>query len=148
MTCASVARMEGQALAYSLEVARDSIPVVTMTNRVPDRKWRYTDPAGHVHKFSGEDLPTLEWVVTGTYYCEDCRDTHDEGEWRCVECAAVVEPHYRELGETVTSVPGMTTYTLRLRDDGRSFDLTEEEMLRIRDKGDPAVIEIVEAHGG
>lgn len=84
--------------------------------RVPDIGWGYTDPAGHLHGFTPDgDVPTLEWVVTLVYYCEDCRDDHSEGEYRCKICGAVVEPQFKTSYEPYVAT-GPMKYTLCVED--------------------------------
>lgn len=76
-----------------------------------DPNWRYVDRAGHGHFGSseaGKPLPTLVWTITRTYWCEDCGDEHDEGEWRCPHCE-----------EAIT--PGTRPFTPRLIETGRTF---------------------------
>lgn len=81
----------------------DSRPVMqdVTPNYEPDPDWSYTDPAGHAHRWVAKDgdplwwsgsVPTVESVVTDSYWCDDCRDYHEESELRCRECGAVVEP--------------------------------------------------------
>lgn len=72
------------------------VEVVHSITPVPDLDWVYQDERGHHHFWDDSPghwaLPTLEYVVTTTYYCETCRDTHKEGEYRCRKCGEVVEP--------------------------------------------------------
>jgi hypothetical protein len=109
----------------SIEMNREIIDVPTRGSHVPDPGWSHTDSHGHVHRFAARELPTLEWVVTGIYWCDECRDEHEEGEWRCRICGDVVEPHYNFTGPEMLHIPGLVDYTLRI--DGRSYWLTAEE---------------------
>lgn len=107
---------------FSLEVRRDVQTFWTSGHHVLDPKWKTTDESGHVHS----SLDLLEWVVTGTYWCDSCHDEHEEGEYRCRLCGEVVEPSYVWTGEESFTVPGLTDVILRM-DDGRSFFLRGEE---------------------
>lgn len=76
------------------------------------KNWRHTDGHGHTHS----SLETLEWVLTGTYWCETCLDEHDEGEYRCRVCSDVVEPLWTFTGPYSFPVRGLTTAMLRTYD--------------------------------
>lgn len=81
----------------------------------PDSKWRYTDENDHKHRWIDGELPTLKWVVTRTYWCEECSDEHEEGDWRCVKCRAIVEPGYRWTGPQSFQLPGLIDARLEVR---------------------------------
>lgn len=109
---------------FTIELSRQMMRVESLYGHHElDPKWSYTDPAGHVHT----TLDTLEWVVTSTYWCDSCCDEHDEGEYRCRLCAAVVEPSYVFKGPDVAFVPGLVEGKLRMA-DGRTFWLRGDEM--------------------
>lgn len=74
-----------------------------------DKDWRTTDSNGHEHYWR-DGWPTLEWVVTGSYWCEMHAEEHEEGEWRCRECGERVEPGMLHPGPRVISVPTMRHY--------------------------------------
>lgn len=83
-------------------VARPLIEDVTATWE-PDPDWLFTDAAGHSHRWVAPDgeevwwsgrVPTLERVVTGSYWCDDCHDSHERSELRCIQCGEVVTPKY------------------------------------------------------
>lgn len=97
----------------------------TMGGHVPNPQWSHTDAAGHVHRFEGNLIPTVEWVVTATFWCPDCREDHDEGEYRCRECGQRVDPGYNWEGPQTVSRPGRVTITLH--QDGQSAEITEKE---------------------
>lgn len=80
---------DGREVAVS--ISQDAELIRGREQYVPET-WRWTDPAGHTHDAS---LDTAHWVVTGTYWCEDCRDEHDESELRCKQCGAVVRPPWQ-----------------------------------------------------
>lgn len=94
-------------LAYALATRYpgriESRPVMqdVTTDYEPDPHWSYTDPAGHAHRWVSKDgsplwlggsVPTVERVVTGSHWCAECQDDHEESELRCRECGAVVKP--------------------------------------------------------
>lgn len=107
---------------YSIEFSQEEIRSTTLGRHELAPGWRYVDDAGHVH--AGYD--SLEWVGTSTYWCDTCRDEHEEGEYRCRLCAEVVEPEYVFTGPQAEVVPGLRTVTLRL-DDGRAWFLSGDE---------------------
>lgn len=94
---------------------------VTLLRR-PDEAWSHRDAQGHEHywTFDGErgryrpdakaELPTLEWVRTGTYFYPD-GESYDVGEYRCRQCGEVVTPR-RRADDTRQFVPGIRHYLL------------------------------------
>lgn len=106
---------------------RESIPIDTLTpTMVPDEKWRLVDSNGHGHFWEGEELPTLEWVVTGTGWVGDEYDgsEYEICEYRCRLCAEVVEPRRRpEYGPKF--IPGLATFTVTINDE--EFLLTDRQ---------------------
>jgi hypothetical protein len=64
---------------------------------VPNRKWSYRDEAGHGHHFDGDKLPTLEIVMTGTSWCDECGQSHTSHVFVCKECREPVQPEFRYL---------------------------------------------------
>lgn len=108
----------------------------TRGRHVPDPSWSHVDAHGHEHRFAGSDLPTLEWVVTGAYWCEMCWDEHEEGEWRCRQCGDVVEPRYGWSGEETHYVPGLMEAVLTV--DGREIPVTVEEARALLELNDEA----------
>lgn len=109
---------------FIITVEHQVVEITTGPRHELDPDWSYTDPAGHVHT----SLETLEYVVTGHYYCDTCQDDHDDTEWRCHECGAVVEPVYHLVaGDSAREyAPGLQSVTLTL-DDGRSYRLSPDE---------------------
>ena len=83
--------MEG----VTLELNREPIKYTTMNPYERDPNWTYTDRNDHAHDAS---LETLEWIVTRRYWCEGCRDEHEEGEYRCRLCGEVVATGSRYVG--------------------------------------------------
>ncbi len=125
--------------AISIDSRREMIDVSTMGHHVPDPKWSAIDAHGHVHRFEGNVLPSLEWVVTATYWCDTCRDEHEEGEWRCRICAGVVEPHYDFTGPQHLQVPGLAEITLSI--DGREYPITPDEAESLRGLDGDALVQ-------
>lgn len=98
-----------------IEVSQDVTTQWTRGHHVPDRSWTHVDSHGHEHAFFGSDLPTLEWVITRTYWCEECRDEHEEGKWRCRQCGDVVSPVWLHTGPYSFLVPGLREVAIVVR---------------------------------
>lgn len=109
---------------FTLELTQDAIPFTSLGHYELDPKWSFTDPNGHVHT----SLETLEWIVTSTYWCEDCNDEHDEGEYRCRVCGEAVEPRYiwKDTSMFTQYIPGLQEGRLRMA-DGRTFWLRGDD---------------------
>jgi len=75
-----------------------------------DPEWRATDSNGHEHYMQDGGYPTLEWVVTGGYWCEMHNEEHEEGEWRCRQCGEAVSPGMRPPDPWPKQIPGMRRY--------------------------------------
>jgi len=65
----------------------------------PDPEWSYTDSLGRVHKWDGDELPTLKQVeVEMPEHCCECGHPTGESEWvkRWIveETEEIVEPDY------------------------------------------------------
>jgi hypothetical protein len=92
---------------------RAEVEMIDVTSRGPrpDKAWRYTDAAGHQH-FWRDGWPTLEWLVTERYWCEDCQDEHAEGEWICPLCEEVITPNMVGPSMFKERIPGLTSYYL------------------------------------
>lgn len=89
---------------------------VTSALPYPDERWRFTDAAGHEHRYerqaAGDYYPTLRWFVTERYWRADCEDEHTEGEWICPLCDEVITPGTAGPDMFRRYVPGRTTYYL------------------------------------
>jgi len=90
----------------------DQIEVTPWMERAPS--WRYTDPAGHRHSYG--DAGTYVWVVTDRWINDD-GDEDEEGEYRCVQCGAVVRPGMQSP-MTRSFIPGLRHFLL----DGEEVD--------------------------
>jgi len=99
-----------------IAVTQEPIRIDSMGRHVGDPRWIDVDSHGHEHRFDGNELPTLEWVVTDTYWCGDCCDEHETGEWRCRKCAAVVKPHWNFTGPLTEYIPGLRDVKVFTRD--------------------------------
>jgi hypothetical protein len=112
----------------SIAYERELIPVATvMPVLVPDQAWRHVDAAGHGHFWSGKELPTLEWVITGTEWAGDERDGEEVevGEYRCRLCDdEVVEPGRRTEAQP-QFIPSLTAVVVTV--NGDEFRLTPEQ---------------------
>lgn len=106
---------------------REMIDVTTLGGeRAPDQKWRHTDSSGHLHAWDGDELPSLEYVVTGTTWVGDEYDAteYEVGEHRCRTCGEVVEPKY-VVDHSPKYVAGPTTYTVTI--GGERFVLRDDQ---------------------
>lgn len=117
---------------FALELDQHETPVETTAggHNEPDPDWRHVDRAGHEHTTASEGA-TWRWVTTGGYYCEDCRDDHETGEYRCVVCGERVEPGKRWISDLGWTVVGPLRGTLRFA-DGRVYWLTPGELRTLR----------------
>lgn len=63
----------------------------------PDPNWRATDSHGHEHHYAdGSDrYPTLTTVVGEPYWCDDCRDEHQDSWYECRQCGEKITPGTR-----------------------------------------------------
>lgn len=122
--------MRTQFPLFSVEINREAIPVETLLpSKVPDEKWKHVDSHGHGHFWSGEELPTLKWVVTGTEWYGDEYESFEEeiGEYHCRQCGEIVEPGRRtEYSSRI--VLGLARITVTI--DGEKFSLNEDEYAR------------------
>jgi hypothetical protein len=95
----------------------------------PDPRWRHTDAAGHEHTTVDGRWPTLDWVVDEVYWCEECRDNHEDGHYRCARCGEAVDPG--TIVDRTTRIRGLSETTLRVR--GRSFQPDQEVAIAFAD---------------
>ena len=88
----------------------------------PDPNWVYTDKEGHRHYRDDEGkYPTLHTETTDSWWCEDCREHHEEYELVCNLCYEKVTPGTRPPSPFGTMIP--TYKDIRLKAHG---DLGEE----------------------
>lgn len=116
---------------FTFTIEHEEIRVDLLSGRlVPDTRWSHTDANGHEHRFTDQKgaLGTLEWVVTGTYWVGDeCESWEEErGEWRCPQCAEVIEPRwYRSYEPEFLRGPARITIETA---DGATYLLRHDEI--------------------
>lgn len=111
---------------YSISIEQELIEMTSMGHSYISKDWRYVDKEGHPH---GPELLLAEWVVLGTYWCDTCRDEHEDSELRCTLCGEKIEPKYGWTGPDTHRLPGLQTATLKA-DDGRVYTLRLEDLAR------------------
>lgn len=94
----------------TLRIVTDQIEVTSNLPR-PDRNWRYTDAAGHEHRYD-DGYPTLVRVGEGPYWCPDCHDEHEDSHWECPICHEEISPALTGPPPGREFIPGMTEYFL------------------------------------
>jgi len=123
----------------SIEFRRDIVDISTRGHHIADPKWSTEDTHGHVHRFVGEALSTLEWVVSGTHWCDTCSDDHEEGEWHCRICGDRIEPHYNFTGPYHEQIPELATTVLWL--DQEPYPITMDDAASLRKLEGDALVE-------
>lgn len=110
----------------SFRVEQETTTFTTLGGPAPDPKWAFTDRQGHRHVAGtrSERWPTLRWVVDKTYWCDLCRDEHQEGHYECRECGQAIEPGMIHKGPETVTVPTLRHYFI---DD---VEVSEEEARR------------------
>jgi hypothetical protein len=119
---------------WTLEVKQDVSYVETMGGDEPDPNWRYVDEAGHEHTYAatGDHYPTLREVIGPSYWCDTCRDEHEDYEAtyrECVQCGERITPATIFRGPHRFPVRGIRSATLT-SDEGdscRMWYLTDDE---------------------
>lgn len=107
---------------HELRVEQEVIEIPYLTTQ--DEDWRFTDAAGHEHAWHdslADHYPTLRWVTDRTYWCEGCRDEHEEGHLECRICGEHVRPGI--TGPGVKHMSGLTSYYI----DGEPVTQAEAE---------------------
>ncbi len=93
---------------FSVERNTEYVDVGTCSK--PDPEWSFTDAAGHFHAYDKDGhVPPIEPVIIESYYCEDCRDEHDEYQRQCLLCHEHIKPGTKSLWGK--RIPGQTTTT-------------------------------------
>ncbi len=116
--------------SISIAFDREEIDVTSMGGEpTPDKDWRHIDTNGHMHAWVGNEIPTLEWVVTGTEWVGDEYDSSEieTGEYRCKACGDVVEAKTIRTFLPQTAY-GLATITVSVNDE--HFALTETAYTR------------------
>lgn len=97
----------------------DCLEVTTFD--LPNPDWTYTDKAGHVHQWTGDEILTMCQVDDGTVvYGEEFTVWH----WECRECGEHIMPG-RNPSKGVGFMPGLMHY----RVNGREVSKAEYERL-------------------
>lgn len=114
----------------TLNVEQEWINVSTAIQPMKvDPEWTWTDPAGHKHDAS---LKKTVWKVVRVYWCETCRDEHEESDLVCRYCGAKVEPDRVPDYDQPDRIPGLTTATLEVtRASVISTYLVTKELLEV-----------------
>ena len=73
----------------------------------------FSDKAGHRPYYS-DAYPTLVWPVSAVSWCDDCRDEHDEGDYKCIQCSEIVVPGFRGPSPWRSFEPGLRSPNLTL----------------------------------
>lgn len=103
------------------ESGAEMVDVTSMSR--PDTSWRFTDAAGHEHRWYADgqpadtyspsksyDLPTLIWVVDGTRYYDD-GEPYEVGHYECTRCAEHVSPQ-RKSDDTTQYIAGLRWFRI------------------------------------
>lgn len=99
-----------------IRMERDYDEVRTLGGPAPDPDWSFTDAKGHQHRYVEDEWPTLKWVVDRTYWCEDCRDEHQEGHWECAQCGEHIKPGMVKRPPEVKLIPLPARYFVNGRE--------------------------------
>ena len=72
--------------------------LVTSLTPEPDPSWEGVDTQGHLHGWNAEQHhPTSTRLAHGDpWHCADCRESHRDSWWECVECGEQIIPATRE----------------------------------------------------
>ena len=100
--------------APSGRIFEKTTELITIHSNAPRRDpgWKHTDAEGHEHRWVEGGIENGEWHITETWWCEECRDEHREGEWVCAICGEKLEPGMRGPDPAGTTVRGLTEYTI------------------------------------
>jgi hypothetical protein len=128
------------------EVAVD-VEQINTTSSFPsaDPGWRFTDAAGHEHRYD-RGYPSLRYVVDESHWCDgtegtalhDPHEAVDEAHYECLACHEVVEVGLLPAGYPQWT-PGNVTATLKgHRSDGTWIEavLTPSEVDALRAAGE------------
>jgi hypothetical protein len=91
----------------TLRVISDMIRIDYLSDINAD--WKFTDAAGHEHHCdydAADRYPTLREVWDGTWWCDDCRDEHEDTHLECRQCGEHIRPGM--TGPGTKWVPGLT----------------------------------------
>lgn len=94
-----------------LTVQHETVEIPPSMLPEPDPDWRHVDQAGHEHHFL-DGHPTLENVVVGTWWCQDCHEHHERTELRCRVCGEQIKPATRPPSPFPTYIPGRSSWSV------------------------------------
>lgn len=114
--------IDGEQVRGTLTVEQQSIEVPPTMLPQPDLNWRYTDERGHEHHYDN-GYPTLETVVTGTWWCQDCHEEHAETALACRQCGEHITPGTKPPSPFPTYVQGPSSWSVEV---GRFYPLRTE----------------------
>ena len=131
-TAAAPVVVDGQETTASIELSVNQVEIPPSMYPGPDPDWTYADAAGHEHYYD-RGYPTLERVVTGSWWCVDCHEEHEDTALACPVCGEQVEPGTRPPSPFPTYVEGTREMTFEVplsidrgrrvtvESDGRSY---------------------------
>lgn len=92
----------------------------------PDKAWRYTDHAGHVHHWA-DGWPTLDYVIDERWTDEDGEEA-TSGHYECPICREAIQPGMVGPSGFREFAPGRTSYTLNGQpvDEQRAREIVEQ----------------------
>lgn len=111
-----------RAVTHFDDVFEQDLGIVDVTsNHRPDTAWRFTDAAGHEHRWFADgqpaesyradarhEVPSLVWVKDGEDFYPGDDEPHDIGHHECRHCGEHVEPSYTADTNRVF-IKGLTT---------------------------------------
>lgn len=111
----STSTLEFKGITFSK--TSDPITLRTMGGPAPDPEWAYTDNEGHEHRAYPESTdkptwPTLKRVVDETYWCETCRDEHEDTHYECAICGETIEPGIIHKGPEEKMIAGPPSFKI------------------------------------
>lgn len=132
-------------MKWAVERSRESIEITSSGPR-PDPAWSYLDAAGHLHRWKGYDLPTLESLPDGEpYWCETCEQTHQDTVLGCSQCGEVVTPAMLGPSEHREFIPGRVSTQLIVVEGRhrRRWELDTEEAKALAGEDPEAAVALV-----
>lgn len=105
-------------MKWAVESSQESIEVTSSGPR-PDPTWSHVDAAGHLHRWKGHDLPTLESLPDGEpYWCETCQEVHQDTVLGCSQCGEAITPAMLGPSEQREFIPGRVSGRLVVLENG------------------------------
>ncbi len=94
-----------------LRVERERIEITSLSPR-QDKDWVHIDHQRHEHRWLDDGYPTLVGVTDRIYWCEDCRDEHEDTHLECAICGEHIVPGTVGPSPFREYMPGPTSYYL------------------------------------